>query len=70
MKNQDVKKVVDNIVLSFTMKIILFIVSLYFLFDYTDKSPSIDTHTGVFICVSITIMFAVFFLLFLKTPTT
>ena len=67
MKKEDIKKVFDNPVVGYTMKLILFIVSLYFLFDYTDKSPAIDTHTGVFISVVVTIIFAIFFIIFLKT---
>jgi len=67
MKKEDIKKVFDNPIVGFTMKIILFIVSLYFLFDYTDKSPSIDTKTGITISVIATILFAIFFIIFLKT---
>jgi hypothetical protein len=67
MKKEDVKKVFDNPIVGFTMKIILFIVSLYFLFDYTDKSPAIDTHTGIMISVIATVLFAIFFIIFLKT---
>jgi L-lactate permease len=47
---------------NFTLRIILFILSLYFLFDITDQYKEVETTIGIGIIIMTTIIFGAIFL--------